>query len=510
MFTAASLIPQSCAGVNALSDMQYAFYASGPVSSDLGLRGKESAFSSGIRVANTLKGATRRTVSIPDVLVQFSSFPSQTSVRNRGNHFSADQSVVALQDRDQASDQGNAKTETLSSNSLLLAFSSATNTTVQSSPSLTISVVPNCSIVVRVGNLTYATDPLTGKVTVIARYNETFEVSVPQKLDIQPGVRITFNEWDNGDTNSSRAVTVNSNLTLTATYTRQYFVSVLSQYGAPVGSGWFDENSLDSVSIAPVIDGGVGIRYVFEGWSGGIAGDTDPISFQVTGPMNLTALWTTFNLMRFTFYDGNSTAISPGLLDSLTLRAPNGTVVLLSNLESNSSFWFAKGDYDVLTAYVYGVDSAAGSEHFTTSPSGVARIRLELYTLSFRVIDCIFGSPVDGGTVTITLPNGQAESATINGGQAVFGYLPAALYSFNVSRSWSMGVSGSTSLPNQSDTTVGLVVIPSLILLLLSSGIAVTTATVVLRRRGRTRKHATQARRDRAYSDYWNRQEVSS
>jgi M6 family metalloprotease-like protein len=394
-----------------------------------------------------------------------------------------------------------------SNSSLFLGFGSTTNETIQQSSSLTVSVVPSAPIAVVIGNQTYTTDPATGNVTVIAQFsNETFEVIVPETVDVQPGVRLQFSSWENGNTNSSRFILLTSNLTLTATYTRQYFVSVLSQYGASSGSGWFDENAQDKASVDQIIDGATGTRYVFAGWTGNISAVTDPVSFKVTAPMNLTAMWTTFNSMQLTFYDMNSSDLTPTLIDSMTLRAPNGTLLVLSSLQPTSSFWFEKGDYDVLTVYVYGVDTIAGTEHFTTSPEGVAKIQLQLYTMTFRVNDYIFGSPLDGGTVTITLPNGQTESAALTNGRALFRYLPAALYPYNMSRAWSLGDSGETALPNQPNISVGLIVIPSLISILLGSALVVAAATLILKRHGggRKRTRQVQTRRDRSYSDYWN------
>lgn len=512
MILAASLVPQLCTQGSELSERQFIVYRSRLTDAASSIVGNGCVL--GVHVENFWTHAAIRTMTGATMLAQFSSLSSRriAGYRYRG-YISANQSIVHLGIRGQVStNQVSAKVMTLSSISQFSAgISSATNATMQPSLMLTINVVPSYSIVVTVGNQTYTTDPGTGKVVVVAQQsNESFRVSVPQMVNVQAGVRITFKAWENGDTNNSRFATLTSNLTLTATYLRQYFVSVLSQYGAPTGSGWFDENSLDTVSINPTIDGGAGARYVFEGWSGGIAGDTDPISFQVTGPMNLTAIWATFNSMRLTFYDGNSTEISPTLLDGLTLSAPNGTVLILSNLRSNSSFWFEKGDYAVLTAYVYGVDVAGGTDSFTASPDGLARIQLELYTLSFSVRDRIFGYPIDGGIVTLVLPNGHVERTTINDGQAVFRYLPAALYSFNVSRGWSVAVNGAVSLPNESSTSIGLIEIPSLLLVLLSFGIALTAAIVFLRRHGRMRRRSIQARGESPYSDYWNKQDVQN
>ena len=396
----------------------------------------------------------------------------------------------------------------LSDNSVLVGFGAESSAKLQSPSSLTISVVPNLVIPIVINNETYTTDPSTGEVSVTAQYpNETFQVTLPQTLNIQPGVRIEFGAWDDGDTNSSRFIFVNSNMTVSAAYRKQYLISVLSQYGTPTGSGWYDENSQDTVSVDSVIDGQVGTRYVFAGWAGDVSEPTNPFEFQVTRPMNLTALWTTFEWMQLSFYDSNSTQIFPSVVDSLTLRAPNGTMLTISNLQLDRSFWFEKGTYQVVTAYVYGVDTVPAKEDFATSPNGNAMIQLELYTAVVNVRDSILGSSLTGGSVTITLPNGQSESSPIISGRAMFDQLPVGAYSFKISRDWSLDASGFLSVPNQSSTTVSLIVIPSLAEVALVALFSATLVGVLIKKLRSKKTHVPQGKRvqDNGYSDYWNR-----
>jgi hypothetical protein len=155
---------------------------------------------------------------------------------------------------------------------------------------------------------------------------------------------------------------------------------------------------------------------------------------------------------------------------------------------------------------VFGVDSAGVSEQFTTSPNGVARIALQLYTLRFIVSDSIFGSPLEGGTVTITLPNGITRTANVKDGTAEFNNLPEAVYPFEASRDWSVGVSGELVLPSQTITTMGLIVIPSVLVIALGVALALVSFTLVLKRiRNKDRRQSQDESTidDAAY--YWNR-----
>jgi M6 family metalloprotease-like protein len=435
-------------------------------------------------------------------------------INENGNYFStmespADESAFHIGD---LVSSGQIKAKILaaySNSSALVGFGSASTVTITQVSSLTIRVVPSDPINVTVDNQTYTVDPLTNSVAIVTHYpNETFNVRVPQTVGVQPGVRDRFYSWDDGVSNSSRYVTVNSNVTITVTYKRQYLVSVFSDYGKPSGSGWYDENSTATVSVDPTVDGPLGTRYLFAGWIGSVSNIANPSSVQVTQPVNFTAIWSTYYWTQLEFCDANSTSLVPNIVESLTIRAPNGSVLTIPNPQTTTSFWFEKGTYGVLNAYVLGVDTVSPNENFASSPNGVALIRLELYTLTLKVTDTIFGSPLNGGTATISLPNGQLRSAPIEDGNAAFTDLPAAAYSFNISRDWTIAVSGETGLPNQAFIGIGMVVISSvLIVALIILGCMISTLILITRYRASRRnrlRHRT--RYEESYSDYWRRQ----
>jgi M6 family metalloprotease-like protein len=395
-----------------------------------------------------------------------------------------------------------------SNSSLLVGFGDDSALATQEVSSLTLKVTPDLAVTVVINNQSYTTNQTTGTVTVTSDFNnETFDVTVPKTVNLQPGVRVEFQSWENGDQNDSRPVLVTSNTTVTASYKTQFLVSVTSQYGAPSGSGWYDENTPATVSINSTVDGAPGTRYVFYAWEGDASSSNNQLSFSVTQPMNLSAVWTTFEWMQLAFYDVNSAPTSPGIVDTITLRAPNGSVLVLSGLSNNSAFWFQKGTYGVLTAYVYGVDCIGLSEQFTTSPNGVASIALQLDDLSFKVTDYLFNSPLNGGNVTITLPNGVPETAPITNGDASFNDLPQAVYPFTISRDWTLGASGEVTFSSQNIATVPVIVISSLLMIVGSIVVAILASFLVLRRlrsSDPTRSSQHSEELDDGYSDYWN------
>jgi M6 family metalloprotease-like protein len=346
---------------------------------------------------------------------------------------------------------------------LLVGFGPASDTPTQQSSTLTIVVVPKLRVDIVVNNQTYTSDPSSGQVTVTMPFsNVTLQISIPAIVHIKRGVRALFQTWDDGNAGNTRTILAAANSTLTATYKRQYLISVSSLHTNPSGSGWYDENSQYTLSVTPSVHGSVGTKYVFKGWAGDLSSSTNPTSFRVTRPMNITATWITLEWMKLTFYDNNNMPVPPSKIDKLTLKAPNGTVLSLASLRSNTSFWFWKGKYQVLTATVLSIDSATGTTQFFTSPNGVARIPLELYSVKFQVNDYIFGSLLQEGTVTINLPNGSTESRAVQSGTVEFNQLPHGSYPFTVSRDWALQVRAEATLPSQRSILVGMVVGPSL------------------------------------------------
>jgi M6 family metalloprotease-like protein len=417
----------------------------------------------------------------------------------------------------------------------LLGFGAACDTPTQPGSTLTITVTPIITLNATVNNQTYAANPSTGQITVTTEFtNSTFIVTMPQTVPIQTGEREAFRSWADGNTSNTYSITVASNTTLTASYVRQYLISITTEHGTPVGSGWHDENSTDTIALPSFADASIGTRYRFASWTGDHQGSENPTTIQVTGPMSIdatwitqfylsmnttgygsisgngwydagstasfnltapqpengtwfafegwsgdydgkqttgtllmtkpmqiTAKWTTLELMQVNFYDNRLTPIYTRGIDTLLLRAPNATVISFANLQTNSAIWLANGTYQVLKATVLGIDTIPYGESFTTSPNGVAKIQLNLYTLTFNVQDSIFHSSPDGGLVILNLPNGQTENATIKGGMAIFPQLPQAAYQYSVMPNWGFESSGELRLPDSQTVPVQVIALSS-------------------------------------------------
>ena len=107
----------------------------------------------------------------------------------------------------------------------------------------------------------------------------------------ESGIRYMFTSWSDGDTSTSRTITVSESETYTANYTAQFYLTVQSEWGGPQGEGWYDEDALATFSVSPLIDHGDGTGYAFTYWSGDSTETTPSASMTMDSPKTVTANW---------------------------------------------------------------------------------------------------------------------------------------------------------------------------------------------------------------------------
>ncbi len=100
---------------------------------------------------------------------------------------------------------------------------------------------------------------------------------------------------------------VQANHTITYSWQTQYYLTVTSAYGSPVGYGWYNATLSASFSVPTPVSGGTGIQYVFSSWagsgSGAYSGSSSSTSVTMNNPITETASWTTqYYLTVSSFY----------------------------------------------------------------------------------------------------------------------------------------------------------------------------------------------------------------
>ncbi len=74
-------------------------------------------------------------------------------------------------------------------------------------------------------------------------------------------------------------------------YKNQYFINVVSNFGRPIGSGWYDDGSIITISVIPGND--FILKHNFVGWEGAVIGHggQESANVLVSSPETLVAVW---------------------------------------------------------------------------------------------------------------------------------------------------------------------------------------------------------------------------
>jgi len=113
-------------------------------------------------------------------------------------------------------------------------------------------------------------------------------------LDVKSGVRILFDEWDDGVRSNQRTMTIEKTTVLKPQYRYQYYLTVHSGEGNVSGEGWCDEGSVASViAESPVLSSDEKTRMVFSGWTGDLNSTSKKVSIRMIAPRKIKAIWNT-------------------------------------------------------------------------------------------------------------------------------------------------------------------------------------------------------------------------
>jgi hypothetical protein len=109
--------------------------------------------------------------------------------------------------------------------------------------------------------------------------------------DGSEGVRAGFSRWSDGDTSNPRLVSIESDMRLTAEYSKEYLLTVESRHECLTG-GWYPEGQVVTIPQPPSIEQD-NVRYYFEGWSGDVISKNDTTFVIMDSPKVIRANWRT-------------------------------------------------------------------------------------------------------------------------------------------------------------------------------------------------------------------------
>ena len=110
-------------------------------------------------------------------------------------------------------------------------------------------------------------------------------------------MQCVFAQWTGDATGTNYAqssgVVMDAPKTVTAQWTKQYYLTVTSAFGNPTGEGWYDSGSTATFSVTTPYAGGPGTQYVFTGWSRDFNGQAASAYVTMNDAKTVTAVWVT-------------------------------------------------------------------------------------------------------------------------------------------------------------------------------------------------------------------------
>jgi len=117
------------------------------------------------------------------------------------------------------------------------------------------------------------------------------QIEAQKEASTGTGSRRVFSEWKWLTKSNPALVRISQNTDLYPQYKTQFYLSVKSPYGSPVGEGWYDEGATAKFSVNPTIDLMNGTRLVFSKWTDGQNATTHESTITLNRPKTVSAIW---------------------------------------------------------------------------------------------------------------------------------------------------------------------------------------------------------------------------
>lgn len=175
----------------------------------------------------------------------------------------------------------------------------------------------------------------------LAAYS-THDISIDSILELSQDVRYAFKFRSDGLPLNHPIVLDSTNLNLNVFYQKQYYLTLCSEYDHPIGEGWYDKDSLATISTAKYDSVGDSIRYCFLYWNGDTLLTSEAGSVRIDTAKVLTANYAEEIFVSMAYNRSNA---------GQTIPSPPGVWVekgeeltLMAYPEDNYSFLSWQGD----------------------------------------------------------------------------------------------------------------------------------------------------------------------
>lgn len=127
-------------------------------------------------------------------------------------------------------------------------------------------------------------------------------IGVTTPVEESGGTRYRFDKWTGGYTrdsanNAAGSVLMDSPKIVEAVWITQHRLMVNSPYGQVSGGGWYDKDQTVTFSVTSPVEGGEGVRQVFNSWIGDHIGSSLTGTVTMNAPKTVTAVWKTQYLL---------------------------------------------------------------------------------------------------------------------------------------------------------------------------------------------------------------------
>ena len=180
---------------------------------------------------------------------------------------------------------------------------------------------PNANVPISLDGVPYASGQLPKVFTWDT--GSTHTLRVDKMILGESGVRYVFIQWSDSSKDASRSITATQSSNLTATFKTQYELKVVSDFGDPQGSGWYDAGSTATISVTSPqpetgLFGSLGGKTTFQTWIGDSTESTTA-NIVMDGPKTVHAEWTTDNSMPYMILGGIGVAVVAVIILALLL-----------------------------------------------------------------------------------------------------------------------------------------------------------------------------------------------
>ena len=232
--------------------------------------------------------------------------------------------------------------------------------------------------------------------------------------------RFLFEGWNGANHNQSINITVRSPLIFNAMWVKQYYVNVSTEIGNASGSGWYDNNSVDNISIKnPYKYINESVRDGFIGWSN-ISYNTTDTYITVKSPLKIHAIYATEHIAKIISENVYNNFIYPDYYKT-NIGNINGTPYIPLNK-----------NIFVYSAYYNGVNILI-NKTLNAQKNYTFILKLPVYNVSIKTVDYLF-MPVNA-SLNLTFKNGT-KLFMYTGKEGIVNFNNVLLNSINGSASY--------------------------------------------------------------------------